>query len=205
MEAMSDESKVAAPTASRRRVLKLGLAGAALLLLGGSGLALYPSRACGAPTAPLVALDERAFQVLVAVAARIVTAAGADPVAIAQGVDRALSYALAETQSDVRALLGLFENALAGFVFDLRVTPFTRLSPSAQDAALESWRTSRLVVRRTGYQALRKLCLASFYVQEASWSDLGYAPPSGLNAAAYDDPEIGTPEWLEAQNKVRGS
>ena len=23
--------------------------------------------------------------------------------------------------------------------------------------------------------------------------------------AAYDDPEIGTPEWIEAQNKVRGS
>ncbi len=202
----SVESKVAAPTTSRRRVLKLGLAGGALLLLGGSGLALYPpSRAGGAPTAPLLALDGRAFQVLVAVAARIVTAAGADPVAIAHGVDRALSYALAETQSDVRALLGLFENALAGFVFDLRLTPFTRLSPSAQDAALESWRTSRLVVRRTGYQALRKLCLASFYVQESSWPELRYAPPSGLNAAAYDDPEIGTPEWIEAQNKVRGS
>jgi len=42
---------------------------------------------------PLLALDAKAFNVLVAVAARIVTAKGSDPIAIAQGVDKVLSSA----------------------------------------------------------------------------------------------------------------
>ena len=204
---MSETPKVSGARPSRRRVLKLGVFGGALLLLGGSGLALFPSRGPGRPTPPLPLRvpGPKAFQVRAAVAARVGTAKGADPIAIAHGVDLALSYALAETQADVRALLGLFENALAGFVLDLRMTPFTRLSREAQDAALDSWATSRLLVRRTGYQALRKLCLAAFYVQETSWGSLGYAPATGLNLAAYDDSAAGTPEWLAAQNKAQGT
>ena len=67
---------------------------------------------------------------------------------------------------------------------------------------LESWSSSRFVIRRTGFQALRKLCLAAHYSEAASWPPLGYRPPSNLNAAAYDDSKVGTPEWLEAQAKA---
>ena len=184
---------------SRRSFLRKGLIGGALLALGGVGLAVYPSKEVGVATAPLEALEPRAFQVLVALASRIVTAAGSNPVAIAHGADRTLSYALPETQEAINKLLGLFENALPGLLLDGRLQPFTRLAAQSQDAVLESWRTSRLVLRRTGYQALRKLVLAAYYIDESSWGPLAYAPPRGFSAMAYDDSQMGTPEWLRAQ------
>lgn len=187
---------------NRRTLLKRGLLGGALLLLGGGGtLALFPSKDGPPPSGPLLALDDKSFRVLVAIAARVVTAPGADPVAIAQGVDLVLSSAVPEARDDINKLLGLFENALPGFLFDFRVKPFTRLDPQAQDDVLEAWRRSKLALRRTGYQALRKLCLATWYANEASWAPIGYAPPSGLNAMAYPDSKMGTPEWIAAQQK----
>lgn len=184
---------------SRRRFLKTGLLGGALLALGGVGLALYPSKEVGAATGPLLVLDGRSFQVLVAIASRVVTAKGRDAVAIAHGVDRLLSYSIPETQDGLNKLLGLFENALPGLVLDARIMPFTRLSADSQDGVLESWRTSRIELRRLGYQALRKLCLASYYMEESSWGPLAYQPPQSLRALAYDDSQVGTPEWVRAR------
>jgi len=184
---------------SRRSFLKKGLLGGVLLALGGVGLAFYPSRDVGTATMPLAVLEPRSFQVLVAVASRVVTAKGADPVAIAHGVDRALSYALPETQEAINKLLGLFENALPGLFLDGRLQPFTRLSAESQDAVLESWRTSSIALRRNGYQALRKLTLAAYYMEESSWGPLAYHPPKGFSAMAYDDSQMGTPEWVRAQ------
>ena len=184
---------------SRRTFLRTGLIGGGLLALGGGGLAFYPSKVVGVATAPLLVLQPRAFQVLVAVASRIVTASGSDPVVIAHGVDRALSYALPESQEAINKLLGLFENALTGLIFDGRVKPFTRLSPESQDAVLESWRRSRVELRRTGYQALRKLTLAAYYMEESSWGAVAYKPPQSLRAIAYDDSQVGTPEWVRAR------
>ena len=189
---------------NRRTLLKRGLLGGVVLLLGGGTLALLPAKIIGAPTEPLLALDAKAFNVLVAVAARIVTAKGSDPIAIAQGVDKVLSSAVLETRADINKLLGLFENALPGFLLDARLTPFTRLDPDGQDRVLEAWRNSRLTVRRTGYQALRKLCLATWYANEASWGPIGYSPPSGLNAMAYPDSKMGTPEWIAEQKPSPG-
>ena len=168
-------------------------------MLGGVELSLCPSKEVGAPRSPLLALQPGAFQVLVAAAARIITAKGADPVAIAHNVDRTLSYALPETQDGINKLLGLFENALSGLLFDGRIRPFTFLSAEAQDGVLESWRRSSITLRRAGYQALRRLTLAAYYIDESSWAALDYHPPSGTNAMAYDDSMVGTPEWIRAQ------
>ncbi|MDB4941766.1 MAG: hypothetical protein JWP97_1300 [Labilithrix sp.] len=183
---------------SRRRFLKTGLVGGLVLAFGG-GLAFYPSAHVASPTRALAVLDDQSFQVLVAVAQRIVTPAGADHVAIAHGVDMALQRLPVESQHDMVKLLGLLENALPGLVLDQRISPFTRLSPEGRDKVLDSWATSRITVRRTGYQALRKLCLAAHYAEETSWPPLHYEPPSGLSAMAYDDSQAGTPEWLAAQ------
>jgi len=198
--AADKETRTSHDVPSRRTFLKRGLFGSAVLLLGGGGLALYPSREVASPGGALRVLEPRSFQVLAAFAARVVTVAGADPGAIARSVDKMLASAPPETHAKMNALLGLFENALPGLLLDGRVQPFTRLSPDAQDRVLESWRRSRLAVRRTGFQALRKLCLAAFYAEETSWAAMGYHPPSGLNAMAYDDSKVGTPEWLEAQS-----
>ena len=184
---------------TRRAIVQRGLLGGLLLLLGGgTGLALLPSRKVVETVPPLLALTPSRFQVLVAFAARAVPA-GADAVAVALGVDRTLSYGSPEVRQDLDRLLGLFENALPGLLFDGRALPFTRLSPEGQDAVLESWLGSRLALRRTGFQALRKLCLAAYWVEEQGWPGVGYAPPSGLNRYAYDDSKVGTPEWIAAQ------
>lgn len=189
---------------NRRTFLKRGLFGGALLALAGTGLSLVPGKPFGAPLGPLVSLEPKAFQTLAAFAARVVTAKGRDPIAIAQGVDKLLAGATPEARSDINKLLGLFDNALGSFVLDLRVRPFTRLDGAAQDEAIKQWRDSKLAVRRTGYEALRKLCLATYYADESSWGPLGYDPPVGLNKIAYDDSKAGTPEWLDAQKQGGG-
>ncbi len=161
-------------------------------MLGGGTLAVLPTKEQGAPLHALAVLEPRSFQVLVAIAKRVVPAT-VSAVAVAQGVDELLRRSPPEVRSDFNKLLGLFENALPGLLMDGRVLPFTRLSPESQDAVLRDWRDSRLVIRRTGYHALRKICLAVAYTDEAAWPAVGYAPPSDLNKLAYDDSKAGVP------------
>jgi hypothetical protein len=185
---------------NRRGFLKKGLLGGALLLLGGGGLALYPTRRIASPQGPLRVLDDRGFQVMVAVAARVITAPGADPVDIAQRVDAALACTPPEAQADLVSLLGLFENALPGLLLDGRAAPFTRLDGAAQDRVLGSWRDSRLALRRGGYHALRRLCIGAYYGDERSWPSIRYGGPPNVNGFFHDDSKAGTPEWIAAQD-----
>ena len=175
----------------RRTFLKRGLLGGALLALGGVGLGLWPGRQLAAPRGALKVLKPRAFQVLVAAATRIVDAPGADPVQIAHSVDDALTFAVPVAGKDFNGLLMLLESALAGLVLDGRPVPFTRLAGQSQDEVLLAWRDSGLAVRRSGYHALRKICLAAHWMQEASFGSVGYAPPTGLNEHAYPDSKWG--------------
>jgi len=184
---------------NRRSFLTKGLLGGALLVLGAGGLALSPTRRLASPLRRLLVIDERGFQVMVAIASRVVTVPGADHVAIAQGVDEALSRAVPDAQKDLAALLGLFENALPGLLLDGRARPFTHLDPAAQDRVLASWRESRLVLRRGSYHALRKLCLGVYYGDASTWAALHYAGPPDLGGFAHDDSKAGTPAWLAAR------
>ncbi len=161
-----------------------------MLLLGGGTLAVLPTKETVAPTRALAVLGGRGFQVLAAVAKRVVPDT-VDAAFVAHGVDDLLRRAAPEAQADFNNLLGLFENALPGLIFDGRVLPFTRLSPESQDGVLRSWRDSGLALRRSGYHALRRICLATAYSDERAWPAVGYSPPSGLNAIAYDDSKFG--------------
>lgn len=187
---------------NRRTLLKRGLLGGAVLLLGGTGLALSPTREAFKASGPLQVLSPRGFQVLAAVARRVVVAPEVDPAAIALAADGALTYLPREAQEDVGKLLGLFENALGGLLLDGRVTPFTRLDPEEQDAVLKGWQGSRLVLRRTGYQVLRKLCLSAHYAMPSSWAPIGFPKPTPIGQP-YDDSTMGTPEW-NAEHGVEG-
>jgi hypothetical protein len=184
---------------NRRSFLKTGLAGAGLLALGGTGLAFFPTRHTVTPLRALRVLDPRSFQVLAAVARRVVRDPGADPAAIAQGVDEMLTRLPVETQVDFRRLVLLFESALGGLLLDGRVRPFTRLSDEDQDAVLTRWRESRIAVRRVGYQGLKKICYIAHYVEPASWASVGFPPPANVSGP-YDDSKMGTPEWLKAHH-----
>ena len=155
--------------------------GGALLAVGGTGLALWPSLIERKPRTPLKVLDEKQFAVLAQVASRTVRIEGADPIQIAHSIDDLMSRNPPEVQSDFKQLLGLFENALSGLIFDGRPKPFTRLSPEAQDGVLANWRDSRITVRRAGYQALRKLTCAAHYAQTSCWASVGYPGPPQIS------------------------
>lgn len=175
------------------------------MLFGGGALALFPTRHLASQTRWLHVLDERGFQVMVAIAARVVPVPGADPVLIAEGVDASLAYTSPEAQADIADLLGLFENALPGLLLDGRAAPFTWLDGPAQDRVLESWRDSRFVLRRAGYHALRRLCLAVYYGDERSWPAIHYGGPPDVNGFFHDDSKAGTPEWIAAQDRKAGA
>jgi len=190
---------------NRRTFVQRGLFGGALLLFGGGGLVLYPTRHLGSPTKPLRVLDDRGFQVVIAIAARVVTAPDADPILLAERIDESLSRTPPEAQADLGNLLGLFENALPGLLFNGRPVPFTRLDGPAQDRVLESWRDSRLAVRRTGYHALRRLCFVAYYGDERAWPSIHYGGPPNVGGFSHDDSKAGTPELLAAQDQKAGA
>ncbi len=182
---------------TRRSVLKKGLLGG--LLLGASGAGLLAFRR-GSPTAlpaeGLISFDLLEFSVVAAIASRMIPVRAGfpsnDQVRVAFNADRVLARADPSARKDVKQLLRLVENGLANFLFGGRPQAFTALSPEAQDAVLSEWQASRLTVRRTGFQALRALVMASYYASPVAWAAVGYrGPPQGFH-----DPEA--PVWTGA-------
>jgi gluconate 2-dehydrogenase subunit 3-like protein len=162
----------------RRIFLKRGLLGGVLLGAGGTiGLGVYPTELAYKPKRALRCFDERHFAVLAAIASRTVVAPAADPVEIAHRVDETLSLGVPEAKADFRNLLMLFENAAVGLLLDRRIKPFTHLGPEERDRALDAWRDSKLVLRRSGYLALKKLTLAAHYASPDTWESVGYPGP----------------------------
>jgi hypothetical protein len=173
---------------TRRGLLKRGLFGGALLALGGSALlASREGLTLSPPPEGLQVLGPREYATLQALARRAFPGRpgwpDADTARVAFTADRLLARGDASVAKEVRELLGLFDNALAGFLFNGRVTPFSRLSPEAQDAAFEDWRTSRLLLRRTGHHALRTLVYSAYYLHQAAVAASGYTIPEGFHDA----------------------
>ena len=179
---------------TRRSFIKRGFFGGAVLALGGAGgLVLRRGADVAIPAGGLLVLGKREYAVLEALARRIVTPQpgfpSPDEVQVALTCDRVLAMADETTQVEVRQLLELFDNALAGFILGGRITPFTRLPPDEQDRVLHEWLTSRLSIRRTGYVALRTLVTSAYYGNPKTWSAVGYNGPP----RAFHDPNA--PVW----------
>lgn len=202
---------------SRRVVLKLGLAGSAVLALGGVGLLLRRGKVEPAPARPLLVLEPHEYAVLCALGRRFVPASKGEPSAdelqVGLECDHILSMVDPTARTEMRQLLNLFENALPNLLFGGRVTPFTLLSPEEQDLVLHEWLVSRLAVRRTGVMALRSLVLAAYYGNPQSWVTTGYpGPPAGFHQP--DAPvwvgggqprPISNGTWLEPQPPSDGA
>jgi hypothetical protein len=171
----------------RRGFLKKGIFGGLILAVCGGGfLALRRSRLVPLPRQRLAVLDPAEYAVLMAIAARLIPGGEGFPSVEEVGVGLNADGILARTDPaaarEVKQLLKLFENALAGFVFGGRMGPFTHLAGADQDEVLRGWQSSRLAIRRTGFAALRTLAIASYFGSPLSWPAVHYSgPPPGFH------------------------
>lgn len=169
----------------RRRLLKRGLLGGALLLVGGAvPIALRSTLIRGKPKGALKLLSEEEHAILAAIAARIAPGDGAPPSWPSSGtldcagkIDALLATVHPEVGAEFRQLLHLFESGLFGLALTATPTPFTRCAPAQQDARLEAWRHSRLALLRSGHQALKRLTHATYYSSPEVYALVGYPGP----------------------------
>jgi hypothetical protein len=171
----------------RRRFLRRGLFGGALLVFGGTLPFVFRSTLRGnGPRGPLRLLSADEYAVLAAVAARIVPGDGADgrwpraeALDCAGKIDALMATVHPDVGNDFRRLLRLCESGFVGTFTAGSPRPFTRASVSEQDARLEAWRRSRLGILRSGYQALKRLADAVYYSSPEIYPLIGYpGPPS---------------------------
>lgn len=165
---------------SRRRILQVGLAGGALLAVGGVGLAVMPG-ALTPPRRPLRALTPRQYAVLAAFAERTCPRGdgwpSADQLDVAGFVDDQLAECPPTLAEEVGAGLLLLENALVGLLLDGRPRTFTGSSPEQQDRILAAWRDSRLAVRRSVIKGVGSLCAVAYWSSPEIWPRAGYPGP----------------------------
>jgi hypothetical protein len=175
-----------APVAlDRRRFLRRGIFGGALLLCAGSlPFVFRTTRRGSAPRGPLKLLSADEHAVFAAVAARMVPGDGADArwpraedLDCAGKIDALMATTHPDVGRDFRRLLHLCESGFAGLLLAGSPRPFTRAEPAEQDARLEAWRRSRLAVLRSGYQALKRLASAAYYGSPEIYELIGYPGP----------------------------
>jgi hypothetical protein len=175
---------------TRRALFRKGLLGGVLLAVGGTGfIALRGTRLGPEPRTPLKLLSRQEHAIFAAIAARIVPGDGAPanwPRAVdldcAGKADAVLARVHPEVGAEFGQLLRLFENGMSGLLFGKRPAPFTTLDAPAQDARLEAWRTSRVALLRTGYQAFARLANATYYSSPETYALVGYPGPPEVPA-----------------------
>jgi len=127
----------------------------------------------------LLYFSPKEYLIFEAVAERIIgpsrpDGASAGDNAVAQRADQFLATADPEIQDQFHQLLTVFNAPFFTFLFDLRFSSFLKMSPEDKDSYLEDWMTSNLAMRRTGFQALKRISLSMFYTDSRSWSEIGY-------------------------------
>lgn len=165
---------------TRRGFLGLSAGGAALLALGGVGVALQPTVARTSAVA-LRALTPRQFSVLAAFADRACPGGDGFPTAaevqVAEKVDGLLATMHPADAAELGQALLLFDNALVGLLMDGRLATFSAAAPDVQDATIMAWRTSKIATRRQVYKAIRGLVAASYYASPETYAAVGYPGP----------------------------
>jgi hypothetical protein len=165
---------------SRRSFLKAG-ALAALVLAAGGGI----YRATHPPVPKGFVLDGEARAAMHAIVPAILagvlpTEADARAQAVASVTARLnqtiLGLPLA-TQQEVQDLFGLLALGPARRLLTGIPDGWAQAKDSEVNAWLQDWRTHRLALLRTAYQALHDLVLGSWYSDAANWAAIGYPGP----------------------------
>jgi hypothetical protein len=164
---------------TRRGFLRLSGSAAALGALARLPALPAAARAAG-PAGAARFFDERRSEILTQVVERMVASGEPDAPRVRDGAAVAtLDSLCARLDPALTAPLPWLLDAVewSPILFDFVPTRFTRATDAQKDAALRSWMTSRLHLRRVGFLALRNLSLLGWYAQDESWAAIGYAGP----------------------------
>ena len=179
MRSPSDFDEASAPVrlrATRRAFLGWAGSTAAFTTLA----SLRPLAAGAAPRARAGFFDETETEILSQIMERIVdtglpdapkvrdTGAVATVDGLCAGLDPSISGPLP-------LLMRAFE--YAPLLLDFTFTRFTSMTAAEKDVSIETWRTSRLHLRRLAFLGVRNLCFFGWYAQPESWPLIGYQGP----------------------------
>jgi hypothetical protein len=95
---------------------------------------------------------------------------------VVQRADRFLAEEDPELQDQFHLLLTIFDSTIAAFIFNLKFSSFSLMDEQSQDQYIAGWMTSWFSFRRTGYQALKRLCMSMYYTDARSFTDIGFSP-----------------------------
>jgi choline dehydrogenase-like flavoprotein len=129
----------------------------------------------------------RSRTALAALCRRIVPSAyEADPPTdICAHVEARIAQLDAPMRRDLLGALHFFDHPITGMLLSGRPRRFSTLPAAEQDAMLVEWQRSSLGLRRTVFQALRRLILSTYYALPESHARIGYLPPLMLRAPAF--------------------
>ena len=164
---------------TRRKMLKLGLAGAGALAVGGLGL-----RAVLGPApriADLQVLSAYGYRTLDTLAKTLFPIGGAFELGagqfdLAREYDGYLAGEPAPNIEKLERALTLFE--LGPVLFERRLQSFSQLPEAERLAHYQAWATSDELLRRQVALAFRKFLALTFYDKPEVWPDIGYGGPS---------------------------
>ncbi|MEN0068398.1 MAG: gluconate 2-dehydrogenase subunit 3 family protein [Myxococcota bacterium] len=172
---------------TRRTLLRTGLVGGAILVVGGVGLELQSTAPIPVPDG-LLAFTPRAFRIFSAVADTICPGNGttlpkASELGVPQEADTYVATLHPTDQKQLIQALYLLESPIAGLVLQGRTRPFTRLDLPARTRALERWQRHSLEVFRTAFMALRNLTVTTYHVYPQVHAAIGYPGPPDYGQA----------------------
>jgi choline dehydrogenase-like flavoprotein len=96
---------------------------------------------------------------------------------------------------DFRRILAVFDSPLYNLALSGRPIRFSKLSPASRERYLQAWRDSPLALKRTAFQALKRLALFLVYASmdgkggNPNWDAIGYP-------GSHHDAPVPTPEHL---------
>lgn len=166
----------------RRRLLQVGLAGTAVLALGGLGAALWRPGLEGNRLAASGRL------VLSAVARALLDGSlPEDPAAqstalqaLLTRIDGAIAALPPATRAELSQLLGLMTTPPGRRWFVGLEAPWEQASTAQIDAALQRLRHHDTDLAQQAYHALRELVHASYFSDPSTWPALGYPGPQAV-------------------------
>jgi hypothetical protein len=164
----------------RRKFLKRTFLGAAALSVArllpeASVFADIPENIRG----QLSYFSEQEYLIVSATAARLTSHSACDTpsektIDVALRADKFLSNEQPEIQEQIHLLLTIFNSTIVAFLFHFKFSTFLKMDVEAQDSYLDGWMTSWFDFRRTGFQALKRLCMSMHYTDTRSWDEIRY-------------------------------